>query len=187
MTVTERTSVEEIRARLAATAEVTGGTVRVELTEPRTQLHLHADAEALRGAGERFGAAVPAASNTWTGPDPYLVWMAPGEYLLQSERGFDEVTAALAAAASAVVDVSSLRVAFDLAGPGARGLLASGCAIDLHPAAFKPGCSALTLFESTAVVLLQTSEEPAYRLLVRRSFCGYVAGLLLDATTELER
>ena len=63
-------------------------------------------------------------------------------------------------------------------------MLAKGCALDLHPRAFVPGRCAQTLLARAQVILEQLDDEPAYRLLVRGSFAGYVATWLLDAMEE---
>jgi sarcosine oxidase subunit gamma len=60
-------------------------------------------------------------------------------------------------------------------------VLAAGCALDLHPRAFGPGRCAQTLLARAAVILEQTSGEPAYRIYVRPSFAGYLADWLRDA------
>jgi sarcosine oxidase, subunit gamma len=186
VTVTERSSIEAIREQLAAFAKATGGALALRLWAPHTQLHLHLGPVAPARLGERLGAAVPVAANTWAGSDPVLVWTAPGEYLLLSQRPVEELLSRPAEPGMTVVDVSSARMAFDLSGSGARELLASGCSIDLHPAAFGPGSSALTLFAGVGIVLMQLDEEPRFRLLARRSFCVHLAGLLLDGATEME-
>jgi sarcosine oxidase subunit gamma len=68
--------------------------------------------------------------------------------------------------------------------------------IDLHPRAFGPGSAAATTLARTRVLLWQTVGEgerpgeisepgaPAYRLLVRGSFAGYLADWLIDAAAE---
>ena len=81
----------------------------------------------------------------------------------------------------AAVDLSANRTTLELRGPASRDVLAAGCALDLHPRAFRPGRCAQTLLARAQVVLEQVDAEPAYRLLVRGSFAGYVATWLADA------
>ena len=80
-------------------------------------------------------------SALWLGPDQWLVTCpardVPG--LLASLRE------ALAGVHAAITDVTDGRVAFRLAGPSARDVLAKGCPLDLHPRAFPPGRCAQSL------------------------------------------
>jgi sarcosine oxidase subunit gamma len=80
-----------------------------------------------------------------------------------------------------VVDVSANRTTMALTGPAARDVLEGGCSIDLHPRAFGTGSCAQTLLARAGVILLATSAEPEYWILVRPSFAAYVATWLLDA------
>jgi len=79
-----------------------------------------------------------------------------------------------------VVDLSSARVILELSGPAARDVLASCCALDLHPRAFGPGRCAQTLVAKAPVLLAFVEERPTYRFYVRPSLASYVVGWLLD-------
>jgi sarcosine oxidase, subunit alpha len=81
------------------------------------------------------------------------------------------------------VDVSAQRTTLELRGPRSRDVLMTGCALDLHPRAFRVGAGAHTLVAQAQVVLHRTTAE-TYRLLVRASFAGYLADWLLDAMVE---
>ena len=139
-----------------------------------------------------LGFALPVTPNTvaagadgrralWLGPDEWLVVAEPG-----AEAALEvELAEALAGGQlGSVVDLSCNRVALDLRGPLAREVLAKGCALDLHPRAFGPGRCAQTLVARAQVILDQLDDAPAYRLLVRPSFAGYLAAWLLDAIEE---
>ncbi len=118
----------------------------------------------------------------WLGPDEWLLVGEPG-----SEREIGEhVRQALAGRHHSIVDVTANRVALELAGERARELLATGCALDLHPRAFGPGQCAQTLFSRAQVVLWQTDDTPTFRLFVRPSFAPYLAAWLLDAMVEFD-
>jgi sarcosine oxidase subunit gamma len=78
------------------------------------------------------------------------------------------------------VDVSANRTTIELWGAAAREVLASGCAIDLHPRAFGSGRCAQTLIARAGVILHQFTDEPRYRLYVRPSFARYLAEWLTD-------
>jgi sarcosine oxidase subunit alpha len=76
------------------------------------------------------------------------------------------------------VDVSGQRTVLELAGPGAREVLLTGCPLDLHPSVFTG--HAQTLLARTQVIL-QRTEPDIYRIFVRSSFTVYLAEWLLDA------
>ena len=113
----------------------------------------------------------PVAPNTFAGD---AVWLGPDEWLVLGGREADFPDAA------AAVDVSANRVCLELTGPGAAGVLARGCALDLHDSVFPPGRCAQTLVARAQVILLRTGED-AFRLLVRPSFAPYLRAWLRDA------
>jgi sarcosine oxidase subunit gamma len=125
--------------------------------------------------GEALGVPLPLEPNTvasaggvdvlWLGPDE---WLAVGSPL--REAGIE---------GAALVELSANRVAFELSGPGSREVLASCCALDLHPRAFGEGRCAQTLLAQAQVIVQQTGPE-AFRILVRPSFAAYVAAWLED-------
>lgn len=113
----------------------------------------------------------------WLGPDEWLVIGPPG-----SEDGLERrCRDALERATGAVVDVSANRTIVEMQGLAARVVLEAGCAIDLHPRAFRAGSCAQTLVARTGVILHQLTDEPLYRLFVRPSFAIYLATWLRDA------
>lgn len=117
----------------------------------------------------------------WLGPDEWLV-VADGDapdLLPRLER-------AVAGRRAAVTDLSSSRAIIDIAGSGARDLLAAGCGLDLHPRVFAPGQCAQTLFARVPVILDQLDATPHYRLMVRRSCAGWLAERMIDAAAGLE-
>jgi len=113
----------------------------------------------------------PVAPNTFAGD---AVWLGPDEWLVLGGREADFPDAA------AAVDVSANRVCLELTGPGAAGVLARGCALDLHDSVFPPGRCAQTLVARAQVILLRTGDD-AFRLLVRPSFAPYLRAWLRDA------
>lgn len=114
----------------------------------------------------------------WLGPDEWLivnddVAMAPRDVealVAEAVRPFD----------GSVVDVSAHRTQLELAGTGARDLLAAGCSVDLHPRVFAVGSCAQTLLARVDVILERTSDD-AYRVFVRTSFARYLVDWLRDA------
>ena len=86
----------------------------------------------------------------------------------------------------ALVDVSHRNVAFTLSGALAADVLATGCMLDLDPAAFPAGMATRTLFAKAEIVLWRTGAE-AFHVEVWRSFAGYLHGLLVEASREYVR
>ncbi|MEV6981511.1 sarcosine oxidase subunit gamma family protein [Sphaerisporangium sp. NPDC051017] len=82
-----------------------------------------------------------------------------------------------------LTDVSAQRTTVRVAGPGARDLLAHGCALDLHPSVFGPGQCAQTMLARAQVVLM-VREEDEFWILVRASFARYLATWIIDAATD---
>jgi sarcosine oxidase subunit gamma len=178
----------------AVAAACIGGPRGVMLAErpflSAVNLRVNPAGEAARRIGESLGAPLPTVPNTvrsagrrdvlWLGPDEWLVIGPDGDApaLLALLRD------GLGAEHGSVVDVSASRTTVELSGPSARDLLEKGCALDLHPRAFGAGRCAQSTLARAQVVLWQTSDEPAYRLLVRASFAGYLADWLIDAAGE---
>ena len=123
-------------------------------------------------------------SALWLGPDQWLLTCpaqdAPG--LIETLR------AALADVHSAITDVSDGRVAFRLAGPSARDVLAKGPPLDLHPRAFGPGSCAQSLLAKASVLIHLVDDEPergpSFDVYVARSFAHYLWTWLEDAGRE---
>ena len=123
-------------------------------------------------------------SALWLGPDQWLLTCptqdAPG--LIETLR------AALADVHSAITDVSDGRVAFRVAGPSARDVLAKGTPLDLHPRAFGPGSCAHSLLAKASVLIHLVDDEPergpSFDVYVARSFAHYLWTWLEDAGRE---
>jgi sarcosine oxidase, subunit gamma len=120
----------------------------------------------------------------WLGPDEWLVTCPAGEVArLQSS-----LREALADVHAAVTDLTDGRVAFRLAGPSARDVLAKGTPLDLHPRVFPPGSCAQSLLAKASVLfhLLDDDGErgPSFDVYVSRSFAHYLWMWLEDAGRE---
>jgi sarcosine oxidase subunit gamma len=114
--------------------------------------------------------------------DLHLLGLGPDEWLAVGPPGaVDRIIHRLGSLGS-IVDVSAARTTVELSGPGARLLLAHGCALDLDRLAVG-GC-AQTMLAQAQVILWRTALAE-FRILVRASFAGYLADWLLDASTEL--
>jgi len=179
--------------RLAAATRASGGTIRLAELPFLTQLDVRLDAKgaAADAVGLALGLQLPLEPDTvvrageltalWLGPDEWLLVGPPGgerelESRIREAAGEEPVS---------VTDVSAQRTTVLVAGAGARGLLAHGCSLDLHPRAFGSGRCAQTTLGRTQVVLVAREEPSAgFWVLVRSSFAGYLADWLLDAATE---
>jgi sarcosine oxidase, subunit gamma len=113
----------------------------------------------------------------WLGPEEWLVVGPPSS----RETNLEALERAIGPDDGAAVDLSASRVLLELTGSSARDVLASCCALDLHPRVFGVGRCAQTLLAKAAVLLSQVDEAPTYRLFVRPSFVSYVVSWIVDA------
>ncbi|QEL21611.1 sarcosine oxidase subunit gamma [Bosea sp. F3-2] len=105
-----------------------------------------------------------------------VVWAGPGQWLLRADLrdGFAGLLGELSAHA-AVSDQSDARAAFRLSGPRVRDVLAKGMMLDLHPAAFAVGDTALTSVAYIGVQLWRLADGPdgpVFEIMVARSMAG---------------
>jgi methylglutamate dehydrogenase subunit D len=107
-------------------------------------------------------------------------WLAIAEDAGDLESGLGERLGGLAS----LTDQSDGRSVLRLSGPRARDTLAKGLAIDLHPRAFAPGGTALTLAGHIGVQIWQLDEAPSYEIAVARGYAGSLLGWLLPAGEE---
>ncbi|MBV8776379.1 MAG: sarcosine oxidase subunit gamma [Alphaproteobacteria bacterium] len=136
------------------------------------------------------GLPLPLTANRAAAMGPVRVlWLGPDEWLILAEGSSRDLTArlerAVAGRSFALHDLSSGRTVLELGGRGARALLAAGCGIDLHPRAFAPGDCAQTLLARVPVILDQLDDTPRYRILLRRSYAGWLIDWLIDAAGGL--
>jgi sarcosine oxidase, subunit gamma len=176
--------------RDALDARSDDATVRIRDLGPLTQVGLRADAADAERLADAVGVALPARPNTVARGDGSrrALWLGPDEWLLVDEPGGGDALVAGAEEAAGVrwataVDLSANRVVLELSGPRVRDLLASGCALDLHPRAFGPDRCAQTMLARAQVILERDGD--AFRLFVRPSFARYLAGWLLDVLEGL--
>jgi methylglutamate dehydrogenase subunit D len=118
----------------------------------------------------RFGLLLPASPRVVRGAAHTCVWAGPGQWLLIAEQKEDF---AVLANVAAVSDQSDGRAALRISGPNVRDMLAKGCMIDLHPAAFPTGAAAVTSIAHIGVHLWRVDEphenEAIFDILVARS------------------
>jgi sarcosine oxidase, subunit gamma len=133
-----------------------------------------------------LGVTVPAqACRAGVNGERAALWLGPDEWLLiapASQSGLaTRLERALAQRPYSLVEVSHRQVALLVHGPQAATLLASGCPLDLDPAAFPVGMCTRTMLAKAEVVLWRT-EATAFRVEVWRSFAPYVTQLLAEAS-----
>ncbi|WP_308420211.1 sarcosine oxidase subunit gamma [Pseudoclavibacter endophyticus] len=142
-------------------------------------------AAALEGAlGAPLPTRVGAVTRSTTGA---ILWLGPDEFVhYEPEPRTDPAVLAAAAGehpATDVVDVSANRTTIELRGPGARAVLAKGCALDLHDRAMPAGSAYVTEVGRIPVVLWRVEPE-RYVLLPRASFAEHLVRWLIDASRE---
>jgi sarcosine oxidase subunit gamma len=71
----------------------------------------------------------------------------------------------------------------EIDGPEARELLAKGCALDLHPSRFPPGCCARTRVAGMPVIVWCT-QSSTFECIVTMSYAEYLISWLTDAALE---
>lgn len=166
-------------ADLAAVAERTGARVTAEHLPFLAQVALRLDP----GLAPRAPFPLPTDPDTaWEEGSRAVLWLGPDEWLVlgpphEGAAIVAELERALDGAHRSVIDVSANRVAIELGGPDRFALLASGCSLDLHPRAWRPGRCAQSLFAKAQVILHERADTTG--LLVRPSFADYVVDRLL--------
>lgn len=134
--------------------------------------------------------ALPTRANTFIEKGGItILWLGPNEWLLvtSSDKCLDlmlNLKTKLIKVFSAITDVSGANTVLEISGDKAKTLLLKGCPLDLHHSVFNVGQCAQTVIAKTSMTLWQTSETPAYKVIVRRSFADYLGLWLLDATRE---
>lgn len=177
-------------------AVASGDALRLELVPPRGLLDVRGPGtETFAMAAEGvFGVALPLEPNRWTGArDRAAIWLGPDEWLLLAPDGQSRAAERSLREAFAeepwlsVTEVSHNYTTLCLSGSHAREVLATGCALDLHPSVFGAGACAQTLLARTRVLLRAVDDGNAIELWARNSFAPYAARWLLDASNTANR
>jgi sarcosine oxidase subunit gamma len=173
-------------ARLARLYPRVALTDTVQPLPPATRYILRGGDTAREAAASAFGADIPSVpcrakhagtrAALWLGPDEWLL-LAPDA----DSGGLGlALNAALGDLPHSLVDVSHRQVGCCVVGPGAAGLLSSGCPLDLEMRAFPVDMCTRTMLAKAEVVLWRTGAE-TFRLEVWRSFAAYVSLFLAEA------
>jgi sarcosine oxidase subunit gamma len=116
------------------------------------------------------------------GPDEWLI-AAPEQ---DGIRLAESITAELAGAFFALVDISHRNAGFRVDGTHAAAIVNGGCPLDLDDAAFPSGSATRTLLGKAEIVLIRSGPRRAYRIECGRSFAPYVHGLLREVAREFD-
>jgi heterotetrameric sarcosine oxidase gamma subunit len=135
-----------------------------------------------------YCAELPTTPERIEAKDIAFIWYGQDQWLAVAERGTSrdlevELKPLLQGLAS-VVDQSDGRAVIRLFGSRARGVLAKGMPIDLHPRAFKANGVAITHASHIGVVLWQIDAAPTYEIAMFRSFADSFVHWLKDAAVE---
>ena len=120
-----------------------------------------------------------------------VIWLGPDEWLIltdvtELDSLKDDLTRALIKSHSALVDVSDNSTIIEIKGRYSREVLMKGCSLDIYPSVFQTGCSAQTDLGLANIILLKTSDDPVYQIIVRASFASYLWDWLVDAAHEFK-
>ncbi len=118
-----------------------------------------------------------------------FLWAGPDQWLAVSREALDPGAletrlAGLFARSASITEQSDGCTVIRIAGQRARDALAKGLPIDLHPRAFKPGDTALTLAAHIGLQIWQIDEAPTYEIAVFRGFAGSFWHFLTEAAAE---
>lgn len=171
----------------ALVGPTTGRAIRIEEQPGRTILQVNAfhgrAAAVARALGSGTGLEpMTEVGGTVEGDGLAILTGGPGRFWLMGEGTTRvEVDPALAL----TVDQSHGRVVVAVAGERVRGVLAKGCRMDVHPAAFPAGRCAQTSLGPFAV-LLHCREAERFEIHVARSYAESLREWLTDAALEFE-
>lgn len=155
---------------------LTGGT-RLALAPPRTILSVAAFNGQAAALAQALGAALPTAPRVVTQGDVLWLWSGVDSWLAIG------ATLKLASEHAAIVDQSHGRVILHLTGPRAPDVLAKLVPIDLHPAAFPPDATALTLAGAINVQLWRHGPD-GFALACMSSLAQALGEALAEAAAE---
>jgi sarcosine oxidase, subunit gamma len=149
----------------------------------RSIVHLRVRPEGANAAGEAL--RLPLHSLRWLGDDPVACWLSPDQWLITSDTKpaqdiLVDISRTLEDQLHAATDMSSGYACFALSGPAARMLLAMGCGIDMHAAAFRTGQCVRTHFALVLLLIVAVGDHQ-FELYLDRSLARYLGDWLVEA------
>lgn len=135
------------------------------------------------------GTELPTTPGRCAGHDPAALWLAPDGWLLVSTHRDGDTLVRLTreaciARTAAAVDVSDSLVAFELAGPRVRELLARGCGLATTDEALAAGRCTRLRFAQLAVILRPLSPHRV-ELTLDRTPAAWLRDWIVDAGVAL--
>jgi heterotetrameric sarcosine oxidase gamma subunit len=115
-----------------------------------------------------------------------FLWSGRAQWLAIA-GGMDDLESSLRdhlGSLASLTDQSDGRSVLRLSGPRTRATTAKGLAIDLHPRAFMPGDTALTLAGHIGVQIWQLDDTPSYEIAVARGYASSLLAWLIPAGEE---
>lgn len=149
-----------------------------------------ADRAFLDAVAGTLGFALPLVPNTVAeGEDTVALWLGPNEWLLvvtpyEGTPLAEDLDGALDGLHAGATVLTDSRTVIGLRGPAARDVLAKGCPLDLHPAAFPAGTCAQSLVGQVDVLLHLHRDGARFDLYVLRSYADHLWRWLEDAGAE---
>jgi sarcosine oxidase subunit gamma len=150
----------------------------VSLAARRRQADALADA-----VRARWGIDLPVSPRFVEGAGVAFVWSGAEQWLAVAETG--DLEATLRAAVGSLASITAQgdgRVVLRLSGPRSRDVLAAVVPIDLHPRAFRPGDTAMTLAGHIAVQIRLVDDD--FELMAFRGYAGSLFQTVLHAGLE---
>jgi methylglutamate dehydrogenase subunit D len=118
----------------------------------------------------------------------HFIWAGSGRWLAaapdRSAATFESHLREALLGLASVTSQSDGRSIIRISGSKARETLAKGVPLDLHPRAFGPGDTAMTVVAHINVHLWQSDAAPTYDFAVFRSFAASFCEWLIDAANE---
>lgn len=164
--------------------------LKIEVMPPEARFALRLAAAEAGTLGTLAGLQFDVPVNRFSARDGRLAArLGPDEWLLvlplaDGEQFVREAGSGLARHHHALTDISDRHVAFELAGDGALGVLASGCPLDLERMA--AGTVTRTLLGKAEIVLFRQGDaaRPIWRVECWRSFGRYLHAFIAEAARE---
>lgn len=146
-----------------------------------------ADADTVAAAGRALGTPLPTEPNFVADGPVRCLWIGPGEWMLAGalpDRALLDHAIATAPAAH-LADIGEGVVTYLVTGAAARDLLAKGCTLDLHPAAFGFDRCAQTALAQTFITIERAGPD-AFRLFADRGHQHHLDLWFEDALIEFK-
>lgn len=159
------------------------------------KLRLQAHRGELDALADRAGAALPFVPNTAAGAGPWLLWRAPGDWLVYALTDPTDpaetalrslVDGRLAGLGLLSIDVSAGLALFELRGPRALEVLLRDCTLDLEGDAVPPGgCAQTPIAQLLVLIHRPEGSDERWRLFVDRTAARHFWRWLVDSAELL--